>query len=82
MAMKLWQQQRQSRTVKYSPSSEIKVFVGKANTHSKRVKSTEKEKAAETRKCHGQRGRQSPRQANIIESKRKNHKTEGQSSCD
>lgn len=48
--MKQWQQQRQRRTVKYSPSLERKVSVGKANTHSRRVKSTEREKVAETAK--------------------------------
>lgn len=47
MAMKQWQQQRQRRTVKYSPNSEIKVFVGKVNTHSGRVKSAERERERE-----------------------------------
>lgn len=66
--MKQWHQKRQGRRVKYSPSSEIKVIVGKASTHSGRCKSTEREKAAEMPKCSGQRGRRSPKQAKISES--------------
>lgn len=68
MAMKQWQQQRQGRRVKYSPSSEIKVIVGKASTHSGRGKSTEREKAGEMPKHNGQRGRRSLKQAKILES--------------
>lgn len=68
MAMKQRQQQRQGRRVMYGPSSEIKIIVGKASTHSERGKPTERDKAAEMPKGNGQRGRRRPKQAKILES--------------